>query len=87
MQTAKEILMKIHFNFPTYLGNTLLPIPLFACKGPSINDVTHLERRGYLLLLHKPTKGDKGEGGFLNLKNWVTSFMDGPKLTIKLGRA
>ena len=23
--------------------------------------------------------GDKGEGGVKNLKQWVTSFMDGPK--------
>ena len=26
--------------------------------------------------------GDKGEGGFKNLKKWVTSFMDGPQVLI-----
>ena len=26
--------------------------------------------------------GDKGEGGFKNLKEWVTSFMDGPQVLI-----
>ena len=53
-------------------------------QEPFINDVTHLAGKGgsakrwrYSISLFSKM-GDEGEGGVKNLKNWVTSFMDGP---------
>ena len=46
--------------------------------GASINDVTHLGRRGSAKRWRYSIckMGDKGEGRAKNLKKWVTSFID-----------
>ena len=57
--------------------------PILA-KGPSINDFIHLggggsaaKRLRYSISLFSKI-GDMGAVGVKNLKQWVTSFMDGP---------
>ena len=57
---------------------------VYVPKGPSINDDTHLGKRGgsvkrrrYSINLFSKID-DKGGGGVKNLQKLVTSFMDDP---------